>query len=127
MNSLFIIPFVSFILTLIATPIVRNLALWKNITDRPDNALKIHTQPIPYLGGIAIYAGINAALLLGTAKYDMNVALSVSIFTSASVIMIMGLADDIYDIRQNWKFLGQIVVGIIFVRFGTRCQTLHVN
>lgn len=123
MNSLFVIPLVSFLVTLFATPIARNLALRQNITDRPDNVLKTHSQPIPYLGGLAIYAGINAALLVGLVKYDLNIALSVSIFTAASMIMLMGLADDIYDIRQNWKFLGQIVIGIVFIWFGTRIYT----
>jgi UDP-GlcNAc:undecaprenyl-phosphate GlcNAc-1-phosphate transferase len=114
---------ISFLTTLIATPIVKKIALCNNIFDSPDDILKIHTQPIPYLGGIAIYAGINAASLFGFSKCDMNAALFVTIFTAVSLIMCLGLVDDIYDIKQGWKFMVQIAIGVSFISFGTRINT----
>ncbi|NIA21064.1 MAG: hypothetical protein GWP05_03615 [Anaerolineaceae bacterium] len=45
------------ILTLILTPICRTIAMRYGVYDLPDERLKTHGQPIPYLGGVAIFLG----------------------------------------------------------------------
>ncbi|MEW6356647.1 MAG: MraY family glycosyltransferase [Planctomycetota bacterium] len=55
---------IAFLLTLILTPIVRRLAPRLGLVDRP-NARKMHIQPMPLGGGIAIFIGVVAPILIG--------------------------------------------------------------
>ena len=48
---------VSFLVSLVMTPVFRKLALAMNIVDEPDGWLKSHREPIPYCGGVAILLG----------------------------------------------------------------------
>ena len=59
-----LIPLTSFVVAATMTPIVRRIALSRGIVDKPDEFLKPHGRPIPYLGGVAIFAGWVAAILL---------------------------------------------------------------
>ena len=58
---IFLIAFVS---TLLLTPVVRPLALKIGAVDSP-NDRKIHKEPIPRLGGLAIYFGFLVAIVAG--------------------------------------------------------------
>ena len=53
--------FVAFIVTLLVTPLVRKLAIALGVIDQPGGR-KIHTQPIAYLGGLAVFLGIMAGV-----------------------------------------------------------------
>ena len=52
--------FVAFLGALIATPLMRRLAIHHGIVDKPNVARKIHKAPVAYLGGVAIFAGMGA-------------------------------------------------------------------
>ena len=43
------------------TPKMRDAALRFGIVDRPDGRLKTQRQPVPYLGGVAIYLTSDAS------------------------------------------------------------------
>ncbi len=62
----------SFLVSLLATPICRTIALRFNIVDRPDNLLKPHKRPVPYLGGMAIFAGWAGGILLALALFGSS-------------------------------------------------------
>jgi hypothetical protein len=53
---------VAFMVTLFTVPLVRWLAIKFDIVDHPDGDRKVHTYPIAYLGGAAVFAGIAAAM-----------------------------------------------------------------
>ncbi|NOZ20533.1 MAG: undecaprenyl/decaprenyl-phosphate alpha-N-acetylglucosaminyl 1-phosphate transferase [Planctomycetes bacterium] len=55
---------VSFLLTLILTPIVRKLAPRLGLVDRPAER-KMHAEPMPMGGGIAIFVGVATPILIG--------------------------------------------------------------
>ena len=54
-----------------ATPLVRRAAIRLGIIDRP-NYRKIHVNPIPLLGGIAIYVAFIAAVLVFGNRYRLS-------------------------------------------------------
>src|SRR5690349_7300977 len=64
---------VSFFVSLLATPLFRKIALRFNIVDRPDDFLKPHQKPIPYLGGVAIFLGWLAGVLAAISITGLNV------------------------------------------------------
>lgn len=116
----------SFFVTLAATPLMRRLAIAHGIIDRPDDPRKIHKMPIAYLGGVGVYLGIMAGILYsylavrfgglitphpgadtdpGTGLPD---AVPPSIVIGLSVIMLIGLLDDVAGISPRLKIAGQL-------------------
>ena len=60
----------SFVVSLVATPLCRWIALRRRIVDQPDEFLKPHARPVPYLGGVAIYLGWAAGIGLAFVLFD---------------------------------------------------------
>ena len=48
---------VAFVISFAATPVVRSFATKVGAIDIPDNKRHIHKQPIPRMGGLAIFIG----------------------------------------------------------------------
>ena len=112
---------VSLMLSLLATPLARWLALRKGIYDQPDQAVKIHAKPIPYLGGCAIWLAWTAGLifyqvLVGQPMDGPRLAL----LAGGVVAFLTGLVDDLKDIRPREKLLGQAAAGAILLLGGIR-------
>ncbi|MGB9723462.1 MAG: MraY family glycosyltransferase [Chloroflexia bacterium] len=90
--------------TFLTTPLMRRLALRTGTVDRP-SARKIHLQPIPLLGGVAIYLGFILALVfLGGLRYIREL---IAILVGASLISLLGIWDDRWGLRPLVKLLGQ--------------------
>ncbi len=70
LNSYAIVFVVAFIVTILATPLVRQIALRANVTDQPDNGRKTHRYPVAYLGGIAVFLGLVTAIAVSYFTVD---------------------------------------------------------
>ena len=93
----------STIITVLLMPIVINLACRVNIMDIPD-ARKIHCDPIPRIGGVAMAIGAFIPIILW-APPDKFVT---SILLGGGFLVVFGLVDDIKNIGFKLKFTGQI-------------------
>jgi UDP-GlcNAc:undecaprenyl-phosphate GlcNAc-1-phosphate transferase len=82
---------IAFLVAAVATPAVRRFALKHDIVDRPSEARKIHKRPIAYLGGLAIFAGFLAAVLLVMPASRQLGAL----LAGCAILVAVGVADDI--------------------------------
>ncbi len=72
MTTTFMLIFASaLVLAIGGTPVVRRVALRLGVIDRP-NARKLHVDPIPLLGGVAIYAACIIALLIFGDRYRLT-------------------------------------------------------
>ena len=107
------------------TSIARRLAPALGIVDKPDGKRKVHQQPTPLMGGVAIY--LTFLLVALEAWYVQPSWLSIdartfrhvsALFISAGMFCALGLWDDRYGTRPLHKFLGQIVASLPFVLFG---------
>jgi UDP-GlcNAc:undecaprenyl-phosphate/decaprenyl-phosphate GlcNAc-1-phosphate transferase len=113
LNSYAVIFIVAFLAALLATPIVRRIAVRHNIVDRPDQVRKVHTAPVAYLGGVAVFVGIFAGLVAsvifvdGPAAYYDPVPLAVVVGMVA--IALTGMIDDIWKLDPRLKIAGQLV------------------
>ena len=103
-----------------ATPVARHLALRLGIIDQP-NARKLHLDPIPLLGGIAIYGAFIAALLLFGNRFRLQELLS--ILVGASLMSFLGVWDDRRSLSPLFKLVGQILAASILVFTGVRIGT----
>ena len=95
------------------TPICRFFAVRLGILDKP-NWRKIHPQPTPLLGGVAVYLSFCAALLLnGIFLPGMKPLLA-----GATLIFIMGLIDDVRPLPALLKFILQILISLLVIFWG---------
>lgn len=103
----------SMIISLIITPIVIAVSKKLDIVDRP-NFRKIHTKPISLLGGSVILISFFIGIWLGHPIENEIKPL----LLGALVIYLIGLIDDIYDLKPILKLLGQILAALVVVYYG---------
>ena len=98
------------------TPLMRKLAISREILDRPNSAHKSHIEPIPYLGGVAIILGVilvTYTSLLFSLSPLSNFWLITSLIAPALAMGMIGLWDDIKTLPPFPRFIGQTITGII--------------
>ncbi len=104
------------------TPLVRYAALRMGILDNP-SARKIHSAPVPLMGGAAIYlAFITALALWGERSYVNEV---VGIFVGATLVSIIGALDDSRGMGSYLKLLFQLAAAFILILSGVQVRLFH--
>lgn len=104
---------VSFLVAILLTPIVIKLAFKIGATDRP-NHRKVHTNVMPRLGGLAIFA----SFIIGILIIQPDSSYHLPIVLGSIVILLTGMIDDIKEISPKVKLLGQIIAALIVVVMG---------
>ena len=119
---------VSFVVALATTPLCRTIALRLKIVDRPDDFLKPHAKPIPYLGGVAIFLGWVAGVLITLRWSSGNVRAEVLIGVAVAglLIMLIGLFDDLRCMRPKIKLLCTVAVAVYLVYVGLGSSLVRV-
>ncbi|MCS7033551.1 MAG: undecaprenyl/decaprenyl-phosphate alpha-N-acetylglucosaminyl 1-phosphate transferase, partial [Phycisphaerae bacterium] len=115
--------YVAFLVSLVFTPIMRRVATFYNIIDRPDNLRKMHRTPVAYLGGVAVFLGWICGLAASqfvpmhrvAPGLDDHVVIPWSIVVGASVIVVLGLLDDILHIQPWQKIAGQVFAALLLL------------
>ena len=135
--TLFLLTVLSLALSLLFTPIIRAAALRCNLVDLPDNKRKVHKNPIPRVGGVALAAAFFGSLLAAAAfaalkqpAANAGFAAIKSITPAALLIFLIGLADDIFNLKPWQKFAVQIIAAGMVVSAGVRIHcaaSLHVH
>ncbi|MBS1251279.1 MAG: putative undecaprenyl-phosphate N-acetylglucosaminyl 1-phosphate transferase [Anaerolineales bacterium] len=103
------------------TPVARWVAARTDIVDRPSGR-KLHMEPIPLLGGAAIYAAFILALLLFGDRF--YVSQLVGIFIGATLISFLGVWDDRETIRPLLKLAGQTAAALTLIVTGVRINLI---
>ncbi len=103
----------AFCLPLALTPLVKRLAVRAGAVDRP-GARKVHSVPVPCWGGLGIYLGFTAAVLLGVPLTREIQGL----LAGGVAILLVGLVDDWRGLSPWTKLAGQIAAASILVAFG---------
>jgi UDP-GlcNAc:undecaprenyl-phosphate GlcNAc-1-phosphate transferase len=104
----------AFIISFAATPIVKSFANRVGAIDVPKDGRRMHTQPIPRLGGLAIFLGFLLSVVL-FAEISSEVQ---GILLGSVVIVIVGVIDDIVPLPAWLKFIVQIFAALIAVCHG---------
>lgn len=116
---------VSFLVALVATPIMRRLAIMNGVIDRPSDPRKVHKVPVAYLGGVAVYLGMMAGILFSlfairfpalvefhhtqwTNEDGIRWPVPVSVLLGMTVIVTVGVLDDVMSISPRVKIGGQL-------------------
>lgn len=128
--------------TLLATPLVRRVAWRCGAVAKPD-ARRQHPEPIALWGGIAIFLGVAAAALLwrqptwhdvrqlapsnaaeAVSATARNLHLSTSFIGCGALMLLLGMADDRYELSPLWKLAGQVAIVCVLWMSGLGIRAL---
>ena len=107
---------VALVVSFLMTPVVKSFAYKVGAIDVPKDARRMHKEPIPRLGGLAIFFGFMVSILL-----FVNISTEMkSILLGAVIIVVLGVVDDIMALPAMLKFVVQIVAALIPALGGVR-------
>ena len=96
-------------IVMLLSPVVARLAYRVGALDVPNDRPRVHTRPIPRIGGLAIVAGIaipGAALVSDNGPY-------LGILIGTVCVAALGLVDDIRGLRPSTKLAGVMAISLI--------------
>jgi UDP-GlcNAc:undecaprenyl-phosphate GlcNAc-1-phosphate transferase len=97
------------------TPLMRRIAIATDVIDRPNSSHKSHKQPVPYLGGVAIIFGVIAISYSASLVSNFTSKtfwLATSVLGPALALGLIGLWDDLKNLKPLPRFIAQSVAGI---------------
>lgn len=113
LGKIILMVIIIFLFVVAITPFMKKIAFHVNAIDKP-NKRKVHTTPMPRLGGLGIYGGF----LLGYMIFGQHSETMNSILIGSIVIIITGIIDDIKPLKASHKFIGQLIAALIVVFYG---------
>jgi len=131
MTTILAILFLSFVLSFSLTPLVGRLATRYGVLDKPSER-KVHTQPLPTAGGIALYLAFYApflcALFFSNKLVDEIFRESSLLWLAAgsTVVFALGLFDDVYRLSPRIKLLFQSAAALLAYGGGVRIERLEI-
>jgi UDP-GlcNAc:undecaprenyl-phosphate GlcNAc-1-phosphate transferase len=142
-NTFYLLAFAgAFATALIALPLWRKWCLRSGLVDDPGHR-KIHEQPVPLAGGLAVMTALVLPILLGLlalwaqrksqlSLFDPGTVDRLSyglqkrslelaaIFLGAFGMLIVGLLDDKHELKPSTKFAGQFLIAALVAAAGAR-------
>lgn len=103
----------SLFLTIVLVPVVKILAVRLQIYDMP-GPRKVHRQPIPRIGGIAMAIGAFVSIIFWAPLDEATQAY----LMGGIVLVVVGVVDDWRGLNFKAKFAGQILAALIAVFYG---------
>jgi len=110
------------LLGLYFTPLARQAALRFGIVDRPDGRLKRQTDPVPYLGGLAVFLAYLVALGMVLAFNGLLLGL----LLAGTLTLLVGLVDDFGVLTPAAKLAGQAIAVFVLLRSGAVIELVEV-
>ena len=95
----------------VLVPVAIRLAPSMGLVDLPDDDRKIHQNPIPRCGGLAIIFAVFLPVILWLDDVHSYSGLLIG----ALIIALFGFLDDRYNLNYKWKFIGQVLGVFIFL------------
>lgn len=116
--------FISLIVSLYFLPNLIKIAFKLNIIDSPNTQLKLHKKSVPYLGGVGIFLGFifSSAIMLPFENNQMFL-----FFAGCTILLLIGLIDDIVVMTPLSKLIGQIFAVICFLKGGIHLREIFFS
>jgi UDP-GlcNAc:undecaprenyl-phosphate GlcNAc-1-phosphate transferase len=116
---------VAWVVTWRFIPLVRRFALKVGWADQP-NARRLNREPLPNAGGLAIFTGVIAALVLATAlrpivllKVEVQI---LAILLGGSILVLVGFIDDQFGLPPLFRLAVQILTALLLVASRIRLE-----
>jgi len=125
----------AFLISLVMMPLLISLSHSRKWLDDP-NHRKIHSEPVPRLGGVGIFlsillSGVLAPVLVsGFLKVDLTlfrlVHPNIFFILATVLIFVVGVLDDFVELRSYYKLLGQIIAALLVCFGGALINTVSI-
>ena len=110
----------AFAVSFLMCPLVKSFAYKIGAIDVPKDNRRMHKKPVPRLGGLAIFLGFIVSILLFVrVDHEMK-----GILLGASIIVVLGVVDDMSPLRALFKFCVQILAALVAVFHGVVIEIL---
>ena len=107
---------ISIVVAYVAAPVSIKLAHKLGVIDKPKDARRVHKKPIPRFGGMSIFLGSMAAMIIPAGMND-----KIKVAMIGGILMyLLGIADDIKDLKPAVKFIGQLGIASLIYALGVR-------
>ena len=113
---------IGFVVAYATTPLSIRLAYKLDIIDRPRDDRRVHNRPIPRFGGMGIFLGSMAAMIIPA---GMNSSIRVAML-GGFMMYALGVADDILDLKPMVKFSGQLLTATFVFFMGIRIRFINL-
>jgi UDP-GlcNAc:undecaprenyl-phosphate GlcNAc-1-phosphate transferase len=116
------------------TPLVIRVAVARQLYDTPDATRRLHTRPMPRLGGVVVFIATVLGLLVpllfraaGTELSPERQDFFAGVLLGGAVLFAVGLVDDLRGLRPATKLVAQCVAGVIAYRYGLQIRILTLG
>ena len=124
---------VAFLVALVVTPVVKNIALHYGLVDHPSGR-KVHEVAVPRIGGVAIFLSFFFPLVLlflirhqsEAAELLYNDRRIFGFILGAIIIFFLGLYDDFKSLSSVPKFTGQILAALVAYSWGLKITIISM-
>lgn len=112
---------VALVVSWLATPWVRKLAIRMGVVDQPGGR-RIHQQPTPRWGGIAIWLGVMAAVGASVAVgamggwFHLNAQVA-ALLGGATLVAVVGLLDDKLELSALWQAAALLAASLLVAQW----------
>ena len=120
--------------SIVLTPLVLRMAAELEMYDAPDGDRRVHTRPIPRVGGVAVFAATVLALCAWVLIRARGAGLSAQewnfffgVVAGGAVLFAAGLVDDIRGLRPAAKLAAQFVAASVVYSLGLRVEVLSLG
>jgi UDP-GlcNAc:undecaprenyl-phosphate GlcNAc-1-phosphate transferase len=122
---------IPFLCCLGLTPLVIKFAKKYQLVDIPKDNRRVHTKAMPRIGGVAMVI----SMIIGLTLYYLftrmipSIALNEKFFgyaIGATIIFLMGLVDDIINLRARYKFIFQLLAASVLYIFGVSIAGIKI-
>ena len=117
------------LLSFALTPVARMLGVRGRVYT-PTRKRDMHREPIPKLGGAAMAISVVIVMGLGSLVpflAGIYQAPMVGILIAIMILLIMGVADDLWDLHWLIKFAGQVLAAGVVAAAGIRVEAMPVG
>ncbi|MEO7123135.1 MAG: MraY family glycosyltransferase [Lacisediminihabitans sp.] len=115
---------ITFGLSIVIWKLSNKYRLYPKIRERD-----VHTRPTPRLGGIAMFIGIGVTVAVASQFSQFHLVFArpgpvLAIFGAAFIIVLIGVADDIWDLDWMTKLAGQIIAAGLLAWQGVQLTSI---
>jgi UDP-N-acetylmuramyl pentapeptide phosphotransferase/UDP-N-acetylglucosamine-1-phosphate transferase/glycosyltransferase involved in cell wall biosynthesis len=126
-SSVLVAGFGSAGLSLALTPLVGRVARAFGVVDVP-NVRKVHRQPVARTGGLAIGVAALAAIVAAAVAFGgTDWARLVPLLIGAASVLVIGVIDDVCDLRSSYKLLALVAAALVFCATGGAVHEVIVS
>jgi UDP-GlcNAc:undecaprenyl-phosphate/decaprenyl-phosphate GlcNAc-1-phosphate transferase len=116
------------------TPVVIRAAVAWGLFDPPHGDRRVHTEPLPRLGGVAVFGAVAAGLVVmaaasatGMEWLSQSSSFLSGLLFGSGIIFATGLIDDLRGLRPGVKLVAQVIAALVVYAYGFRIDVITLG